>query len=119
VEVPASYADWEAIVLSQIADLADLADQGPLDEYAYFGVNAPRPEGCVRATGNRWYNFDPRGYLECGMAGSMGGWDDGIRKPVPGPVLPLGPEPAPGDRSLAAVSWADLAELARCGQEYE
>ncbi|SCL20918.1 hypothetical protein GA0074692_1027 [Micromonospora pallida] len=38
---PTSYADWEAIVLSQIADLADFADQGPLDEYARFGMDTP------------------------------------------------------------------------------
>jgi hypothetical protein len=71
VEEPATRADWEAIVLSQIVDLADFADHGSLDELAYFGVDAPRPEGCERATGGRWYNFDPRGYLECGMAGSL------------------------------------------------
>ena len=78
-------------MLSQIADLADFADQGPLDEYAYSGVNAPRPPDCVRATYWRWYNHDPQGYLECGMAGSLGGWDedDDLRKPVPGPVVPL------------------------------
>ncbi len=121
VDEPVSYADWEAIVLSQIADLADFVDHGPLDEHAYFGVDAPRPDSCVRATGIRWYNFDPRGYLECGVAGSLGGWDedDGVRKPVPGPVVPLVPEPEPGERSVAAVGGAELAELARCGQEYE
>jgi hypothetical protein len=121
VDEPVSHADWEAIVLSQIADLADFADHGPLDEHAYFGIDAPQPDGCVRATDSRWYNFDPRGYLECGMAGSLGGWDedDGIRKPVSGPVVPLIPEPPPGEHPVAAVSWADLADLARCGQEYE
>ncbi|MBO4205843.1 hypothetical protein GSF22_07460 [Micromonospora echinofusca] len=121
VDEPADHADWERIVLSQIADLADFADQGPLDEHAYFGVDAPRPAGCVRATDRRWYNFDPRGYLECGMAGALGGWDeaDGLRVPVPGPVLPLRPEPAPGERPLPTLTWADLADLAICGQEYE
>jgi hypothetical protein len=121
VEEPVSYADWEAIVLSQIADLADFADHGPLDEQAYFGVDAPRPDGCVRATDLRWYNFDPRGYLECATAGALGGWDedDGVRKPVPGPVVPLRPEPEPGERNIATVGWAELAEFARCGQEYE
>ncbi|MCW3820339.1 hypothetical protein ONA91_38505 [Micromonospora sp. DR5-3] len=118
---PTSYADWEAIVLSQIADLADFADQGPLDEYARLGINAPRPAGCVRATDLRWYNFDPQAYLECGMAGALGGWseDDGRRKPVPGPVVPLGNEPEPGEHTIGSLGWANLAELARCGQEYE
>jgi hypothetical protein len=51
VDEPVGYAGWEAVVQSQVADLADLADQGPLDEYAAFGIDAPRPPGCVRATG--------------------------------------------------------------------
>ena len=121
VDQPCCYADWEAIVLSQIADLTDLADQGPLDEYSYFGTDAPRADGCVRATGARWYNFDPRAYLGCGVAGSLGGWDeeDGIRRPVPGPVLPLTEEPEPGECDVDTLDWADLAQLARCGQEYE
>lgn len=118
---PTSYADWEAIVLSQIADLADFADQGPLDEYARFGIDAPRTAGCARATDIRWYNFDPQAYLECGMAGALGGWheDDGLRKPVPGPVVPLVNDPEPGEHTIGFLGWADLAELARCGQEYE
>jgi hypothetical protein len=38
-------------------------------------VTAPRTaEG--RATDSRWYNFDPATYLECGLAGTFGGWDD-------------------------------------------
>lgn len=118
---PATFADWEAVVLSQVADLADFADQGPLDKYAALGTDAPRAPGCVRATGARWYNFDPRAYLECGMAGSLGGWEeeDGLRRPVPGPVVPLFDEPEPGERAVTALGWADLADLARCGQEYE
>lgn len=118
---PTSYVDWEQIVLSQIADLADLADAGPLDAYAYFGIDIRRPTDAVRATGSRWYNFDPRGYLECGMAGSLGGWDeaDGLRVTVPGPVICNTPEPEPGERLLNTLSWADIANLAICGQAYE
>ncbi|MFI6785134.1 hypothetical protein [Micromonospora sp. NPDC050276] len=118
---PSTYAHWEAIVLSQIADLADFADQGPLNEYAYLGIDAPRTTGCVRATGIRWYNFDPKAYLECGMAGALGGWseDDGLRQSVPGPAVPLVNEPGPGDHAIDSLGWGDLAELARCGQEYE
>jgi hypothetical protein len=117
---PSSYSDWERIVLSQIADLADLADAGPLSPNAYFGVDIPRPAGSVRATGGRWYNFDPEGYLECGVAGSLGGWDeaDGTRVAVPGPVTPLATEPD-GARALGALRWDDLALLAVCGQAYE
>jgi hypothetical protein len=118
---PTSYGDWEKVVLSQIADLADFADAGSLDRFAYFGVDVSRPPDVVRATDARWYNFDPRGYLECGMAGSLGGWDssDGLRTPVPGPVVPLKPEPEPGERPLGVLSWTDLADLAICGQTYE
>jgi hypothetical protein len=90
---PTSLAQWEAIVLSPVADLAEFAD--PLDEYVRFGIDAPRTAGCVRATDSRWYNFDPQAYLECGMAGALGGGseDDGLRKPVPGPVEPFANEP--------------------------
>lgn len=118
---PVTYADWEQVVLSQIADLADFADAGPLDPQAYFGIDAARPPGSVRATSSRWYNFDPQGYLECGMAGSLGGWDeaDGLRIPLPGPVIAAAPEPKPGERPLNTLSWADLADLSICGQIYE
>ena len=63
----------------------------------------------------------PLGKFTCGMAGSLGGWDegDGLRQPVPGPVLPLMDEPEPGERPIGALDWADLAALAHCGQEYE
>jgi hypothetical protein len=101
---PTSYVDWEQIVLSQIADLADLADAGPLDAYACFGIDIPRLTDVVRATGSRWYNFDPGGYLECGMAGSLGGWDeaDGLRVAVPGPVI---------SNAVGAQNWATGCDL--------
>ena len=101
---PVSYADFEAVVLSQIADLADFADEGPFDEYASLGVDAPRPPGVVRATDTRWYNVDPAGYLECGVAGWLGDWDSVSGR---------------GVRPLGAVTWADLTELMICGQVYE
>ncbi|MGC4813211.1 hypothetical protein ACLQ29_22015 [Micromonospora sp. DT228] len=118
---PTTYAHWEAIVLSQIADLADFVDQGPLDKYAYFGVAAPRTAGCARALTTTWYNFDPNTYLECGAAGALGGWseDDGIRKPLPGPHAELVNEREPGDQAIDFLGWDDLADLARCGQQYE
>jgi hypothetical protein len=116
-EEPSTREHWEAIVLSQIADLADL---GPLPPYASLGLTVKRPAGVRRATDLAWYNFDPRAYLECGMAGTFGGWDfaDGTRKPVNGPVHPDVP-PDPGVEPLGPLLWADLAELARNGQEYE
>jgi hypothetical protein len=45
---PAAYADWEQVVLSQIADLADLVVAGPLDPYAYLVVRAGSPSGVIR-----------------------------------------------------------------------
>lgn len=120
VQRPASYADWEAIVLSQIADLADFADHGTLEHDAYLGVDAPRLPGCERATGTRWYNFDPRGHLECGMAGPPGSRDepDGVRVQLAGPIDPLVPH-EPGEEATAALTWADPAQLAICGQQHE
>lgn len=117
---PEGYADWERVILSQLADLEEFlaAPPGP---QARFGVDAPRPPGCGRrATPPRWYNFDPATYLECAVAGSLGGWDpaDGARVPLPG-------GPAAGSaarsyvRSITTMSWADLARIAVCGQMYE
>ena len=117
VEEPSAYGHWAAIVLSQLADLADF---GELPPHASLGLTVTRPEGVRRATDMCWYNFDPKAYLECGMAGTFGGWDlgDGVRKPVNGPVHPEVP-PDPGVTPLGALSWGDLAELAINGQQYE
>src|SRR5689334_20675556 len=100
----------------------DFADQGPLSKWADFGLDAPRAEGVQRRTGFRWYNFDAKSYLECGMAGSLGGWDEdaGVRVPVPGPSVPLKGNPdTDGERILPSLTWADLADIAINGQEYE
>ncbi|GAA4599214.1 hypothetical protein GCM10023194_78740 [Planotetraspora phitsanulokensis] len=117
-ETMTGFARWEAVILSQIADLDDFALQPP-GEHAFFGVDAPRTS-TARATPCRWYNFDPASYLECGMAGGLGGWDesDGTRVPVPGPVHPDVP-PDPGILSIETVTWDDLAEFALYGQIFE
>lgn len=111
---------WEAIILSQIADQEDFLRQ-PLSEFAYFGVSAPRTSQ-ERATDAYWYNFDPATYLECGMAGSFGGWDESDpnspRVLVSGPVHPSVP-PLPEIAPIETVSWDDLADFALCGQQYE
>ncbi|MEO3747224.1 hypothetical protein [Plantactinospora sp. B5E13] len=118
---PRRYVDWQSIVRCQIADLADFADQGPLPPYAGLGLDAPRPGGQRRCIGVRWYNFDPASYLECGLAGALGGWDpdDDVRVELPGPVVPLRPEPGPEEVPVETLTWDDLAEFAVCGQEYE
>jgi hypothetical protein len=115
------YLKWERIILSQIADLEDFAARPP-GEFAYFGVDAPRAPGSGRrANPVRWYNFDPAAYLECAMAGSLGGWheQDGVRVPVPGVVEPgeVGTELT--FATLEGLTWADLADFAVCGQIYE
>ncbi len=103
------FSGWEALIKRQIIDLRELRASGGLeDEQRYFGIDAPR--------GARWYNFDPRTYLECAAAGSFDGWapaegeevDDSdlsdvvmpedepppesTRRLVPGPVAALGPD---------------------------
>ncbi|TWP50787.1 hypothetical protein FKR81_19500 [Lentzea tibetensis] len=111
---------WEQLILSQIADLRDFAE-GPELSYPDFGVNVPRrPGDGSRASGLRWYNHNVPQYLECAMAGALGGWDpgDGIRKPLPGPSVQLYPEPQ-GVTSVPALTWADMVDLLECGQEYE
>ncbi|MFI0352198.1 hypothetical protein [Actinomadura sp. 9N407] len=116
---PHGHADWERVVLSQLADLEDFLTHPPGPQ-ARFGVDAPRPPGSgARATPRRWYNFDPATYLECAVAGSLGGWDaaDGARVPLP---KPDGQPPARSYvRAMTGMSWGDLARIAVCGQLYE
>ncbi|MFC0042545.1 hypothetical protein [Actinomadura rayongensis] len=112
---PRDHADWERVLLAQIADLEDfvVAPPGPRGR---FGVDAPRPSGSgPRPTPARWCNFDPATYLECAVAGGVGGWDvsDGARVPSEG-----GPTRSPV-RPLTTVTWEDLARIAVCGQLYE
>lgn len=80
------FAAWQHRIIYQIVDLREMAENNTLnDKMRYFGIDAPR--------GARWYNFDPCTYLECGLAGSFGGWEEGDdkgREYVPGPVVVLG-----------------------------
>ena len=118
--VTKGFDTWERVILSQIADLRDFAE-GPPQHYPELGVDAPRrSDAGTRANGLRWYNHSVPSYLECGMAGALGGWDpdDGIRTELPGPSLPVYPEPE-GVTSLSALTWHELAEFLICGQEYE
>ncbi|GAA3938465.1 hypothetical protein GCM10023085_19860 [Actinomadura viridis] len=115
---PRGYADWERVLLSQLADLEDFLASPP-GPRARFGVDAPRPAGAgSRATPPRWCNFDPATYLECAIAGSLGGWDaaDGVRVPL------AAPGGAPTERSpvraLTTLTWPDLARVIVCGQLY-
>jgi hypothetical protein len=52
---------WELFALRQIVDLREMAEKGMLaNEFRYYGIDSPR--------GQRWYNFDPCTFLECGAA---------------------------------------------------
>lgn len=114
-----------ATLVRQIVDLREMEETGSLaDEFRFFGINAPR--------GSRWYNFSPASYLECGMAGSLGGWepgDDTGREYVPGKVAVLNEDgtiqsvnPEDLDRPVyetGELSWDDIQEFLLCGQIYE
>lgn len=102
-----------------------MAEQGILaDEERYFGIDSPR--------GQRWYNFDPCTFLECAVAGSLGGWqsgDDTGREYVPGQVAVMSddgkvevadPEDVPDPViSIGELSWETFQSFLGCGQWYE
>lgn len=111
---------WERVIVSQIADLRDFAE-GPAQYFPELGVDAPRgPHAGPRANGRRWYNHSIQDYLECALAGSLGGWDvaDDVRKPLPSSTLRHHPEPQ-GVTELRPLTWHELTEFLVCGQEYE
>ncbi|MCW5790248.1 MAG: hypothetical protein KIT72_07500 [Polyangiaceae bacterium] len=119
------FLTWENCVTLQIQDLLEMEESGAIkDELRYFGVDAPR--------GARWYNFDPCTYLECGVAGTFGGWQDGDetgRTYVPGPVAVMDAsgkitsvDPRELDEpvvEIAEVTWEVFVEFLEAGQQYE
>lgn len=119
------YEGWRSTVCRQIKDLRDMKKKGSLkNDMKYFGIDAP--------SGNRWYNFDPLSFLECGTAGSFGGWDeddDTGRQLVPGKVAAINAlgetvlcdpqdllEPV---TEIARVTWDEFREFLLDGQCYE
>jgi hypothetical protein len=120
-----NYAAWQNTILCKIVDLREMAEQGTLnDKMRYFGIDAPR--------GSRWYNFDPCTFLECGVMGTFGGWqegDDTGRDYVPGPVAVLDEagnltSAEPRDLgepvvALEAIPWATFCQFLIDGQSYE
>jgi hypothetical protein len=119
------FSGWLATITSQIVDLHEMAESGDLqNKWRYFGIQSPR--------GSHWYNFDPCGYLECAMAGWIGGWepeDESGRSYVPGPVAVLDAndqivtvnlEDAPRPvYSIPTISWTLFRDILYCGQTYE
>jgi len=121
----AGYLAWERRITEQIRDLGEMQEAGSLDdESRYFGLDAPR--------GGRWYNFDPCTYLECAVAGTFGGWEEGdgtARAYVPGPVAVLDATGAinsvdPRDIDdrvveIPQLTWEMFVDFLNSGQWYE
>jgi hypothetical protein len=119
------YAGWRATIIRQIVDLREMDECGTLkNEMRYFGVSTPRH--------SYWFNFDPFVYLECGLAGSFGGWlpnDETGRQYVPGPVAVLAddgsiqtanPEDLPIPIfEISTLSWEQFNDFLMSGQHYE
>jgi hypothetical protein len=77
-------------------------------------------------------NFTPIGYIECGLAGSLGGWepgDDTGRQLVSGEVAVFAADGTLQNQNpeeveqpviaLPLLTWADLKGFLICGQIYE
>lgn len=119
------YKGWLTTITSQIVDLHELRLAGAYqNEMRYFGMQSPRK--------GYWVNFDPGGFLECAITGSLGGWmpeDDSGRCYVPGPVAVLdehgnivtkNPEDIPNPiYELPEVTWDVFKDLLQSGQMYE
>ncbi len=105
---PWGLARVESILIGQIADLRRMRDNGQLaDDNRYFGIDAPG--------GSRWYNFDPTSYLECGVAGSVGGTVDDDEVELVTPPTPV----CEDDEGRTCFGWDGLCDLLLCGQSYE
>lgn len=119
------FSGWQATLRRQIKDLKEMKRNGILhNEYMALGIDSP--------SGQRWYNFDPFSYIECGVAGSLGGWEDGDgtgRQYVPGEVAtvneqgvivlydPIDLDEPP--REIEVITWDDFKYFLWCGQNYE
>lgn len=101
--------DWERTILFQIVELRAMSEDGTLEnKYRYFGVVSP--------SGGTWYNFDVVTYLECGVRGTVGGFEADE-------VVVLVPDPEGDDDSdlfeLVDFGWEAFTDLLWCGQYYE
>ena len=72
----------------QISELHKMKNKQLKDEYKYYGIDSE--------TGNRWYNFDPIGILECGLRGFI---DNGFKGII--------------------QNWEELGHLIEMGRIYE
>lgn len=100
--------DWENTILFQIVELRTMAEDGLLERKdRYLGLQS--------RSGASWYNFDPLTFLECGVRGTVGGYEQDE-------VVVLVPDPD-GDDSpvfeLTEFGWDAFTDLLWCGQYYE
>lgn len=102
--------ECRALLRSIIVDLRQMRERGTFEnEYRYFGVSAP--------SGRYWYNFDVLGFLECGVRGTMGGFEESE-------VIVL-IKPSEGESAGSEVfeleewGWGLLGEILICGYCYE
>ncbi|HHH49613.1 MAG TPA: hypothetical protein ENK52_01395 [Saprospiraceae bacterium] len=77
-----------AVLQFQIAELEKMKGKQLENQYRYFGIDSE--------TGNRWYNFDPFGNLECGARCLLD-----------------------NDMDLSELDWSFLGELLEAGRIYE
>ena len=102
--------DWENLILFQIADLRRMADAGQLEnEHRYYGIDSP--------SGARWYNFDPLTYLECGVRGALGGYEE--NEVIVLASLPEGQSADSPVHEIDDLGWDGFSAILECGRVYE
>jgi hypothetical protein len=123
--VVSAYVEWQTTICRQIKDLREMGKKGLLkNDQKYFGMSAPG--------GGYWYNFDPSSFLECAMAGSFGGWEEGDdtgRQFVPGEVVAYNEQGEmitcdPRDlqepvTDISEITWKEFEDFLWSGQSYE
>jgi hypothetical protein len=113
-----SFDDWFRTAIQQVVDLREMAASGTFaNRLRYFGVRSPR--------GSYWFNFDIGTYLECAMAGTYGGWQEGDshRKRVSEPAAELEADASLSSAdpiiNVPSVDWEHFTRFIECGQFYE
>ena len=102
--------DWENLILFQIADLHRMANAGQLEnEWRFYGIDSP--------SGHRWYNFDPLTYLECGVRGAVGGYQE--EEVIVLSSLPDGESADSPIFEIDELGWDGFAAILECGRVYE
>ncbi len=99
---PTTAESVDGLLRSQILDMEDAEAGGLLeDDLRYLGKTVERPPGSSRASGDTWFNWDPLGFIECGVRGTFG--DDDEDRSVP----------------LGELTWEHIGHFLWAGQSYE